>query len=40
MTLSEPATFSLQQFLAANLGVYLSIFYDVVACGVNSDASE
>lgn len=40
MTLYEPATFSLQRFLAANLSMYLSIFYDMVDCGVNSDATE
>lgn len=40
MTLFEPATFSLQWFLAANLSVYSNIFYDVVYSGVNSDASE
>lgn len=34
------ATFSLKTLLAANLSVYLNIFYDVVDCGVNSDASE
>lgn len=38
--LSEPATLSLQQYLAANLSMHLSVLYYVVDCGISGDASE